>query len=82
MFGNRYLYLYIYIKRKFDSSIQNFYSKKVESAKNKSAYFARELHEAMAGLGTKDDDLIRLLVTRSEVNKLYFKSFNSHQFLI
>jgi annexin A7/11 len=42
--------------------------KKVESAKNKSAYYARELHESMAGMGTKDDDLIRLLVTRSEVN--------------
>ncbi len=34
---------------------------------NKSAYYARQLNDAMAGIGTKDDDLIRLLVTRSEV---------------
>ena len=38
-----------------------------QSAKNKSVYYAIQLHEAMAGMGTKDDDLIRLLVTRSEV---------------
>jgi hypothetical protein len=40
---------------------------KVRAARNKYAYFAHELHAAMAGLGTRDDDLIRLLVSKSEV---------------
>jgi hypothetical protein len=40
---------------------------KVKCVKNKYAYYAEELHEAMSGAGTKDNDLIRLLVTISEV---------------
>ena len=49
----------------------------VKSAKSKSAYYTEMLHEAMAGLGTHDEDLIRLIVSRSEVNfirhSLHFK---------
>jgi hypothetical protein len=40
----------------------------VKCARNKPAYFAEQLHDAMKGLGTKDDDLIRLLVCRAEVD--------------
>jgi hypothetical protein len=39
----------------------------VRAARNKYAYFAHELHAAMVGLGTRDDDLIRLLVSKAEV---------------
>lgn len=39
-----------------------------KAAKNKSAYFAELLHEAMAGVGTKDEDLVRLLASKSEFN--------------
>ena len=34
---------------------------------NRPAYFASRLKASMAGLGTNDDDLIRLVVGRAEV---------------
>ncbi len=38
-----------------------------KAVNNKPKYYAEQLHEAMAGAGTKDEDLIRLLVCVSEV---------------
>lgn len=36
--------------------------------KNRPAYFAEQIHETMKGMGTKEEDLIRLLISRSEVS--------------
>ncbi|CAJ0942669.1 unnamed protein product, partial [Mesorhabditis belari] len=36
--------------------------------RNRGAYFAKLLHDSMKGLGTRDNDLIRLVVTRSEID--------------
>ena len=54
-----------------NTKILRFISIIVKSARNKPAYFAEQIHNAMKGLGTKDDDLIRLLVSRAEVKRLF-----------
>ncbi|KAJ8562889.1 hypothetical protein K7X08_031341 [Anisodus acutangulus] len=43
-------------------------------AKNPASYFAKQLHKAMKGLGTNDAALIRIIVTRSEIDMQYIKA--------
>lgn len=45
-----------------------------KSLQNRPAFFAELLHSALIGSGTKDDDLVRLVVSRSEVDLGNIKS--------
>jgi len=46
----------------------------VKVAHSAPAYFAEKLYQSMKGLGTNDRDLIRVVVTRSEVDMVQIKA--------
>lgn len=58
---------------KFERALLAF----VKTVRNKPGYWAELLHESMKGLGTNNEDLIRILVSRSEIDLAQIK----HQYL-
>ncbi|XP_071715537.1 annexin D5-like [Rutidosis leptorrhynchoides] len=46
----------------------------LQCAENPGKYFAKVLHRAMKGLGTDDKTLIRVIVTRAEIDMQYIKA--------
>lgn len=55
----------------------------VKCAENTSRFFAERLYEAMKGLGTDDESLIRIVVSRSEmdmklIKETYYKIYDKH----
>ena len=51
--------------------LQNILS--VRCVKNKAGHFARQLQKTMKGLGTDDDTLVRIVVTRCEIDMVQIK---------
>ncbi|XP_061822569.1 annexin A4-like isoform X2 [Nerophis lumbriciformis] len=75
------------ICREMSGNVESGMVAVVKCIKNTPAYFAERLHKAMQGAGTKDRTLIRIMVSRSEVDmldirqayvKTYGKSLYTH----
>ncbi|KAE9554529.1 hypothetical protein FO519_002233 [Halicephalobus sp. NKZ332] len=56
------------IENEFSGDIKDGLLAIVKSIRYRPAYFAELLHKSMKGFGTRDNDLIRLIVTRSEID--------------
>uniref|UniRef100_A0A0M3HZY4 Annexin n=2 Tax=Ascaris TaxID=6251 RepID=A0A0M3HZY4_ASCLU len=56
------------IKRVFSGDAEVAYLALVDFIENKERYFAKQLYASMEGLGTRDTDLIRVIIARSEID--------------
>lgn len=75
------------IEKEFSGDLRQAYLTIVRASVNKQKFFATQLHGSMKGLGTRENDLIRAIVARSEVDlnlikeeykQLYGKSLEDH----
>uniref|UniRef100_A0A158N8S5 Annexin n=3 Tax=Onchocerca TaxID=6281 RepID=A0A158N8S5_ONCVO len=56
------------VERVFSGDAKVAYLALIDSIQNKPRFFAKQLYDAMKGLGTDDQHLIRIIVSRSEID--------------
>jgi len=56
------------IKKEFSGDLEKALLWTLESVVNRHAFFAHRLNKSMKGLGTKDEDLVRIMVTRKPID--------------
>ncbi|KAH8309967.1 hypothetical protein KR067_010868, partial [Drosophila pandora] len=61
------------IKKEFSGDIMEGLIAIFRCVTNKADYFASRLHKSMAGIGTNDTQLIRVIITRSEIDMVDIK---------
>ncbi|EPB72124.1 Annexin [Ancylostoma ceylanicum] len=61
------------IESEFSDDVKDCLLALVAVIRNRSAYFAKQLYDSMKGFGTRDQDLIRLVVSRSEIDMVDIK---------
>ncbi|XP_029920612.1 annexin A4 isoform X1 [Myripristis murdjan] len=62
------------IKREMSGCLEDVFLAIVKCMKNKPAFFAERLYKSMKGLGTTDSVLIRIMVSRAEIDMLDIKA--------
>ncbi|KAG7476345.1 hypothetical protein MATL_G00081920 [Megalops atlanticus] len=62
------------IKREMSGCLEDIFLAIVRCMKSKTAFFAERLHKSMKGLGTTDSMLIRIMVSRAEIDMLDIKA--------
>ncbi|ETE59687.1 Annexin A2 [Ophiophagus hannah] len=62
------------IKKEVKGDLENAFLNLVQCIQNKQLYFADRLYDSMKGKGTRDKVLIRIMVSRAEVDMLKVKS--------
>lgn len=62
------------IHKEFSGDIKDGLLAILESVNNKHGFFAARLKKSMAGIGTNDSQLIRIIVTRSEIDLMDIKT--------
>ncbi|XP_069039124.1 annexin A4 [Lepisosteus oculatus] len=62
------------IKREMSGCLEEVFLAIVKCIRNKPAFFAERLYKSMKGLGTTDSILIRVMVSRAEIDMLDIKS--------
>nr|ACZ13330.1 annexin [Bursaphelenchus xylophilus] len=60
------------IASEFSGDIRDGLQAVIKSIRNRPGYFAELLYNAMKGMGTRDGDLIRIVVSRSEIDLAIF----------
>ena len=68
------------IEENFEGDVKNLFTSILYATLNPSEFYARKVHKAIEGFGTDDNSLIRILVTRDEVDMPKIKQYYKKMF--